>query len=343
MKRFIAIVTTLVLLMTSFTLPAYAADTWTCPNCSSKNNDNFCPDCGTKKPEALKCKGCGYTPEAGANFKFCPSCGLEFGKDKMTPTPTPRKTPTPTPRVTATPKPTKTPTPKPSRNFGITNVQVNENGTVTIAWADDAKKGPYKVCYEQLVSDNYYSDEQNAITRWIQESTCHERWCKMTYLDPGTSYWFSVTDSTGETVRYAWHASRASSFSEFTVTMDMKQLRQKGSEASHVTFSASEIEGNSKYSYGASLKLTYSQLAYKRTYSFLVTVTDPTGIVQQTDYYSYINLPRGRSYYNWDFYSFDEALENAKKQKGYIPRGQWTVSLYFNGLFVNSAGFNVGY
>ena len=237
-----------------------------------------------------------------------------------------------------------TPTPKPSRNYEVSTVKVNENGTVTVGWLDSGKKGPYKVCYEQLVSYDYYSDEQKAITRWIMDDQCHERWCKIPYLDPGTSYWFSITDSTGETIRYAWTASRAGSFSEFTVSMDMKQIRQKGSESKNVSsFSADEIEGNSKYSYGASLKLTYSQLAKKRTYSFLVTVTDPTGIVQQTDYYSYINLPRGRSYYNWDFYSFDEAMANAKKQKGYIPRGQWTVALYFDGLLVNSSTFKVSY
>ena len=48
---------------------------WECPNCHSKADGKFCPECGTKKPESTKrfCSNCGNEVKEGA--KFCPECG----------------------------------------------------------------------------------------------------------------------------------------------------------------------------------------------------------------------------------------------------------------------------
>ena len=48
---------------------------WECPNCKKVVNGNFCPECGTKKPEVTKkfCTNCGK--ELDVNAKFCPECG----------------------------------------------------------------------------------------------------------------------------------------------------------------------------------------------------------------------------------------------------------------------------
>lgn len=58
---------------------APADDFWDC-TCGSHNTGKFCPECGTKKPEAPvepQCSSCGYKPE-GAAPKFCPECGTKF-------------------------------------------------------------------------------------------------------------------------------------------------------------------------------------------------------------------------------------------------------------------------
>ena len=62
-----------------------------CPECGSKkpepvqaeswpcNTGNFCPNCGSKKPAAC-CSKCGWKPEDSAHPpKFCPECGTKFG------------------------------------------------------------------------------------------------------------------------------------------------------------------------------------------------------------------------------------------------------------------------
>ena len=51
------------------------SNSWECPKCGNKNiTSKFCPECGTKKPEASvwDCPKCGKT---GISSKFCPECG----------------------------------------------------------------------------------------------------------------------------------------------------------------------------------------------------------------------------------------------------------------------------
>lgn len=50
---------------------------WECPNCHSRANGKFCPECGTKKPEDTNkfCTNCGKEIKEGA--KFCSDCGTK--------------------------------------------------------------------------------------------------------------------------------------------------------------------------------------------------------------------------------------------------------------------------
>ena len=95
--------------------PQAPADAWTCPTCGKQVTGKFCPECGTKKPEAAagwkcptcghvnkgkfcsecgakkpagellyKCDKCGWEPEDPANPpKFCPECGDPFGEEDI--------------------------------------------------------------------------------------------------------------------------------------------------------------------------------------------------------------------------------------------------------------------
>lgn len=54
-----------------------ASGAWTC-GCGAVNTGKFCPECGSKKPEAPKkrfCSNCGYELNEGS--KFCPECGTK--------------------------------------------------------------------------------------------------------------------------------------------------------------------------------------------------------------------------------------------------------------------------
>ncbi len=53
------------------------ANSWTC-SCGAVNTGKFCPECGSKRPEALKkrfCTNCGT--ELSESAKFCPECGTK--------------------------------------------------------------------------------------------------------------------------------------------------------------------------------------------------------------------------------------------------------------------------
>ena len=94
---------------------APAADTWTCPSCGAQAKGKFCPECGTKKPDApagwtcptcgavnkgkfcaecgtkkpagtpkYKCDKCGWEPEDPTKPpKFCPECGDPFDESDI--------------------------------------------------------------------------------------------------------------------------------------------------------------------------------------------------------------------------------------------------------------------
>ena len=54
-----------------------------CPNCNRvyKDDFDFCPYCGTSKPEILTCPKCGFESN---EYKFCPKCGVELTKKTET-------------------------------------------------------------------------------------------------------------------------------------------------------------------------------------------------------------------------------------------------------------------
>ena len=59
--------------------PAAPANGWTCSCGQSGITGNFCPNCGSKKPEPKPAAGSWKCPQCGAmvNGKFCPECGTK--------------------------------------------------------------------------------------------------------------------------------------------------------------------------------------------------------------------------------------------------------------------------
>ena len=55
--------------------PKPAADAWTCPGCGASVTGKFCPECGAKKPEAAADGVWTFSCGAVNSGKFCAECG----------------------------------------------------------------------------------------------------------------------------------------------------------------------------------------------------------------------------------------------------------------------------
>ncbi len=54
-----------------------AGEIWVC-SCGMQNTMQFCPKCGSQKPDKSCCQNCGFEiPAQFAKMKFCPNCGKE--------------------------------------------------------------------------------------------------------------------------------------------------------------------------------------------------------------------------------------------------------------------------
>lgn len=69
MKKAVAALVALCLMMSNMT--ALADSSWKCPECRAENTENFCGDCGTKRPD-WTCAGCNRKIVT----KYCVYCGM---------------------------------------------------------------------------------------------------------------------------------------------------------------------------------------------------------------------------------------------------------------------------
>lgn len=329
MKRFLSLMLALILALGCVSAMAEA---WNCESCGAQNTTKFCVECGSKKPEQAACSVCGFKPEAGRTYKFCPECGQKFDPAAPTATPTEAPTPTPAPEEPA------------EREFYINRITVHDKGVTTVEWIDTENKGPYKVCYEFWVEDEYTGDKQFKQTRWVATRDCEGKSYELQHLVPGVHYWITVFDKDGEMAKVAYKPRNAEKFTESTVTATMEPRARMGTEIFELdSFSAMATEDASDdKEFGLYLRFDHDKLPQDRVFRAVISIAAPDGTVFIDMLDKEFDIAAGRTYTFWSFYNLNSYFASVENMYKSIPTGTYTLSLYLDGMYVTSGTFEMG-
>lgn len=339
MKKIVCLALVTALLMAC--MAPVLAEEWICGVCGAGNERKFCTNCGSKKPA---CSACGFEPKPGRTYKFCPECGVKFDPPVTVPTatPMPTATPTPKPAPTPTPKPVVTPTPAPKegRTFYINEINISD-GVATIHWQDSAGKGPYKVCYECFMDEDYGSAAQQAVIRWVAAKEVNGNTLVLDKLVPGKTYWLTVFDAEGEMAKLKFDPLESPDFRKFSMTGTFTPRSRVGTTMKDLTaFSAADILAGGDTGYGAYVRLDHEAVAETMTLRGTVAITCPDGtyFVESVED---LKFEAGSTCSYWEFYDFNLLFETLQGIYVTVPQGEYSWELYLDGLPAVSLSFTV--
>ena len=224
----------------------------------------------------------------------------------------------------------------------VTRVRDTGDGSVEVRWDDN---NPDALVLVPKVSNSFDKD----LETYGSISFNPTSYGSMTlyYMAPGQSYWVAMRDSKGNlTNAYAYNPGRAAKFSEFRTqpsisNWQLKEKRGSGKPTNLASLLAKELEKPSdNVSFGVGFQYHYPQLAKERRYFGQIVITDPDDI-KYVDYAFEEVLPAGRTYAYVDFYTLDEYFDHLTNSRGYVPVGEYTFALYWDGMLVCSVTFRV--
>lgn len=220
-----------------------------------------------------------------------------------------------------------------SGGLEITDVLANDDGSVTILWADAAENGPYTVYYELL-------EKAPVPFGWTAAKAVNGSGIILTQLAPGTSYVFTVTNAAGNKAEHTYYAPKVVNGNEIgarigVTTQKMYESRTK------TPWVASEIALDNGIEHGLYLRMDYSMLKKTRYYAYCLVVEAPNGFADVVTSGN-VTLTYGKSTLPaWSFIRMDDYFSYLERYYGGIPAGEYKASMYFDGKFVHSDVFNV--
>ena len=216
----------------------------------------------------------------------------------------------------------------------ITGVQVNENGSVTLSWQDEAGNGPYCVYYELL-------DSAPVPFGWTAAQNLREQRITLNQLAPGVSYVFTVADASGHQAEHIFYAPALENGNEIGAKIRINTKVRRDNMMLECPFSASEIMLDNGREHGLYLKLAYSMLRKTRNYAFTITVEAPGGFVDVVMSGDMV-LNMGRSEVAaWNFIALDDYFSYLERYFGGVPTGEYLVTMNFDGKPAHTVSFMV--
>ena len=237
--------------------------------------------------------------------------------------------------ATATPKPT-----APSLSIGA-NVKANK-GQYTISWTGGT--APYRITWKpadgkgETFSDSGISNKSYT-TAW---------------MIPGCRYSVTITDAKNKSVTKALTVPTASTFRDGTLTAakigiqispryDADGLKGSGGSVYVQHLYASDMVAGIKKgaAYGLYYRIDLPSFSGERTWMQTVVFRAPNGYryIWYADYDNY-TFPGAESWWKWDCMGreFFQEVYNTYRS---IPKGQYYIDMYWNGMLVKSTAFQV--
>ena len=290
------------------------ASAWSCPTCGGNMEGNFCTECGTKKPANI-CPSCG-TDFGEKSYAFCTECGTKMQQSAATPIPTAAPTAAPTQADRAI----------------ITNIETNDNGTVTVSWAGGT--APYIVQYTLKRSDDFLADREaarNDGAYWNGATNVQETSVTLNRIIPGETYWIAVLDANEKGQRWEF-TSETSAFTDFPVTMEVSPRQRIGETPEDIDFIPVDTAGaEDDVEHGIFLRLTHNNPGADRELFMQIALTFPDGFkyLYGTGNVSFAN-GEGR-WRKWEFYNLDAMFAHLRNYQEVLPTGNLVVDIYLNG------------
>lgn len=222
-----------------------------------------------------------------------------------------------------------------SGGLEITGAALDEDGSVTLRWVDEANNGPYNVYYELL-------DSATVPFGWTAATNVRSNAVTLTQLVPGVSYVFTVEDASGNKAEYVFYAPALENGNEIGAKIRIHTKLRRDRKVLEYPFSASEIMENNGREHGLYMKMAYSMLRKTRHYAFSVTVEAPNGFADVV-LSGALTLNYGKSEVPaWGFIGLDDYFSYLERYYGGVPTGEYLVTMHFDGKPVYTVSFNVG-
>ena len=208
----------------------------------------------------------------------------------------------------------------PSSALAITRVWSHGDGSVTVSWSGGT--APYTIDCVQMLGSSIAADLASDASTGMQAASTaaydgHSGTADR--LVPGQDYWIVVRDAKGKLAYQAWIPGKAPAFADFPVDVGLQFQGLTG---------------------GADVRLTYPALPGERSFTALSCITAPNGAVM-TVHVAQILLPGGSAAFPLGHHDLTAYFAFLGERAGSVPAGEYTWSVYLNGMHAGSQGFRV--
>lgn len=224
----------------------------------------------------------------------------------------------------------------------VTRVRNIGDNSVEVRWDDNDATA---LIFVWKTGDDYEADFQDyGYVSWDTEDGKN----KMTLyrVAPGQSYWVQTMNSgTGFTKPYPYDAPKAQNFTEWQhppklAACEIRERHMDGSVTKPEYFMTRDLEDSDNLStYIVRARVTWPTLKNPRTYLWQIVVTAPDGYKYVIDA-DVMTMPKGGYYFEYEF-QLNDYFETLINQRGEVPVGSYTFSVYWDGKHACSANFSV--